>query len=66
MKSSAAVSVQTIGNLERLETTTLMVLMHLLSFENIKIVPIELSKQLFSHNIINNGENKWQEKVFIY
>ena len=35
---SAAVSVQTIGNLEHLETKPLMVLMYFLSFENIQMV----------------------------
>ena len=37
--------------------------MYLLSVENIQIVPIiQISKLLFNHNIINDGENKWQEK----
>ena len=60
---SAAVSVQTISNLEHLETKTVMVLMYLLNVENIQIAPIiQISKLLFNHNIINDGENKWQEK----
>ena len=61
---SAAVSVQTIGNLEHVETKPLMVLMYFLSFENIQMVLNPNIQTLFNHNIINNGENKWQEKVF--